>query len=755
MTITSSTSSVVGNGNGATTVWPYSFLIPFLDDGITPAVIVSLVNTSTSVVTVLASNQYVISGVGNPAGGTVTYTPAIAPGVNIVIERNVPYTQTTSVLNQGFYPKTVESIADILEMQIQQGTGNFARAIRAPSSDGAVNMILPVKTLRALKLPAFNSGGDVIVSNLTLAYIEAACALANTLAAGTTAVAMVYLQVAAYRIPADPPTDDGPALGRCATAAAALGYRVAIPATGLRIESQVVLPNNTWLDGGGRNCVITGAIGQFLIATSISRLILSNFALTVTNNAYYPDFRAVDQLIVENVSSTAFVDGTTGLTAFGLRIRGCVNVMIDNCRFTNSNDAIYLEDYTGAKCGTVIITRSRFEHTLHGNFFSYPAQIYQFNCDHLFADDCDFVDIFPGNLGNPSPIGYAVYEGDGAGITTKVTNCRYKTTEARTDTAFHLNNTAKRIENIGNIVTAENAAGGGYLYRNGAGADVILIADNEADGWDIIIAESADAGVVVVRNNMIKRGNGNFTVIRFGVNAHKVAIAKAIGNVISAAQYGGIMFNGADWFEAQDNIINDVNKSNTAYNPGVNEFQVSAISVFGPILGSISRNRGGNTSAGGHAKYGVGIVTVAASHCIRVAFDNNFDRMETKQTLNGFNAANPPGTFPFFSKGERVANTEPAAATTPGWACVSSVRTTLSGNFVAGNTALAVVSSTGMLAGDNIAVLQDNGSYKVTTITAVPDGTHVTIGGGGLASAASTGNEVRSNLFKAEAAVAA
>lgn len=122
-TIPTPTTSVVDSGNGVTTAFNYNFIIPYQADGVTPAVTVFLTNTTTGAVTPLAlTTNYTISGVGNSAGGTVTYNPGtpLPAGNTITIQRSLAYIQPTAVANVSFYPHTVEQVADNLDMQIQQ-----------------------------------------------------------------------------------------------------------------------------------------------------------------------------------------------------------------------------------------------------------------------------------------------------------------------------------------------------------------------------------------------------------------------------------------------------------------------------------------------------------------------------------------------------------------------------------------------------------------------------------------------------------
>ena len=142
MTISTTQSTVTLQGNGSTTVWPYSFLI----DDPTHAV-VQLTDGSSGIVTTLGSTQYNISGIGNDNGGNVTYPTsgsAIPNGTSISISRVVPVLQNTSITNQGgFYPQVIEEALDYLTMAMQQVQAVANRCYQAPigySGDGTVTL---------------------------------------------------------------------------------------------------------------------------------------------------------------------------------------------------------------------------------------------------------------------------------------------------------------------------------------------------------------------------------------------------------------------------------------------------------------------------------------------------------------------------------------------------------------------------------------------------------------------------------------
>lgn len=118
MSLSTTANKVIHSGNGATTVWPYTFPIP-------DASYLSVIYTDASgVETTLSASLYSVTGIGTLTGGNVTYPLSgspIATGTKLTIVRTVPYTQTTVLSNQGgYYPEVVEARFDLLTMALQQ-----------------------------------------------------------------------------------------------------------------------------------------------------------------------------------------------------------------------------------------------------------------------------------------------------------------------------------------------------------------------------------------------------------------------------------------------------------------------------------------------------------------------------------------------------------------------------------------------------------------------------------------------------------
>lgn len=129
MTITNQNNVIIYQGNGAATVFPFSFEVPESSN-----MFVRLLDAVTNaVLETLAPGTYSVVGFGNPFGGSVTYPlvgSPLASDKKIMIERILPYTQDMDIQNEGgFYPEVIEDQMDRIVMQIQQIAERQARSL--------------------------------------------------------------------------------------------------------------------------------------------------------------------------------------------------------------------------------------------------------------------------------------------------------------------------------------------------------------------------------------------------------------------------------------------------------------------------------------------------------------------------------------------------------------------------------------------------------------------------------------------------
>jgi hypothetical protein len=161
MTVSSTASRVVLAGDGSNTVWPFAFKVQ------QPADLVVVYTDATGTDVTLSTGQYDATGIGQDAGGTVTYpasgsgNPAIAPGTTLTIYRNVAVTQPTSISNQGaMWPQVIEAALDRLTFIGQAASDAIGRALVISPTDGGALALLPAKALRANAVLGFDANGQ-------------------------------------------------------------------------------------------------------------------------------------------------------------------------------------------------------------------------------------------------------------------------------------------------------------------------------------------------------------------------------------------------------------------------------------------------------------------------------------------------------------------------------------------------------------------------------------------------------------------
>jgi microcystin-dependent protein len=191
MTIETTAVKVVALGNGATTVWPFTFMIPALED-----VTLTLVDVASGNQTVIAPIQYTVAGLGNPAGGSVTYPLSgspVASTTQVVVERRMPLKQETDLQNQGAaYPETIEDALDYLTMVAQQLQDQINRSIVFNVADSST-VTLPSATARANKVLGFDSGGNAIAVAALSPSVTVSAAMIPVVTAPTTNAALTAL----------------------------------------------------------------------------------------------------------------------------------------------------------------------------------------------------------------------------------------------------------------------------------------------------------------------------------------------------------------------------------------------------------------------------------------------------------------------------------------------------------------------------------------------------------------------------------
>lgn len=191
MTVETQAIKAVYVGNGASTAWAYGFLIPTLGE-----LRLSLIDNASGNVTVVNPVNYTATGIGQDAGGTVTYPLSGSPlavGFTLVIERVMPYTQEITFANQGAaYPADIEDGLDALVLQIQQLADAVGRSIVFSVAD-SVEQTLPLASARANMQLGFDALGAPIAVAGIVPNVQVSSAMVPVITAPSTAAALTAL----------------------------------------------------------------------------------------------------------------------------------------------------------------------------------------------------------------------------------------------------------------------------------------------------------------------------------------------------------------------------------------------------------------------------------------------------------------------------------------------------------------------------------------------------------------------------------
>jgi hypothetical protein len=177
VTVSAQTPINSSTGNGVTTVFPYTFKI--LAQGDIEVTVDGVVQTLTT--------HYTVSGVGDDAGGNITFVTAPANLTTVVRRRNMAYVRTTDYQDQGEIPAAVlNPDQDAPVLMIQQLAEGAGRAITVPP--GESGMELPSAAERALSALAFDADGAIFLStssgDATVLEAQLASSATESLGAG-------------------------------------------------------------------------------------------------------------------------------------------------------------------------------------------------------------------------------------------------------------------------------------------------------------------------------------------------------------------------------------------------------------------------------------------------------------------------------------------------------------------------------------------------------------------------------------------
>lgn len=134
MTVSATTTKAVGEGNGATTEWPFTYRVFQASD------VEVILTSAAGVESILASNLYTVVLNSGGVGGKVVYPLAgspIAAGLKLTSRRKTAQLQNSRLGNQGaFYPKVHEDALDRLTMAVQELQEQADRSVKVDISSG-------------------------------------------------------------------------------------------------------------------------------------------------------------------------------------------------------------------------------------------------------------------------------------------------------------------------------------------------------------------------------------------------------------------------------------------------------------------------------------------------------------------------------------------------------------------------------------------------------------------------------------------
>lgn len=140
MTLSSTTTKTTYTGDGSTTAFATGF--KFIQNSHVK-VVERMIATGAETILVEGSD-YTLTGAGDDSGGTVTATTAPASTVQWIVKRAASEIQGSSLPTGGAFPSaTVEQMADLLTMLVQQHSEEIARALVLAETSPTSGLTIP------------------------------------------------------------------------------------------------------------------------------------------------------------------------------------------------------------------------------------------------------------------------------------------------------------------------------------------------------------------------------------------------------------------------------------------------------------------------------------------------------------------------------------------------------------------------------------------------------------------------------------
>lgn len=163
MTISTTTIKNSYTGNGSTSAFTYTFKITDDDD------IQVIIRSATGIETVKTkTTHYTVSGVGNAAGGTITFTAGNIPASTqtVILRRSTPQTQELDLIANSDLPSdSLENAYDKLTSITQELQEQVDRSLKLSRTNSIASTEFIVgSTDRANKVLSFDSNGEIAIT---------------------------------------------------------------------------------------------------------------------------------------------------------------------------------------------------------------------------------------------------------------------------------------------------------------------------------------------------------------------------------------------------------------------------------------------------------------------------------------------------------------------------------------------------------------------------------------------------------------
>jgi hypothetical protein len=155
MSVTAQTPYNGYTANGATTVFPYGFLLLDTDD----------LTVTVDGVEKALTTDYTVSGLNNPSGGNVTFLVAPANGAKVLLSRLLTIQRLTDYQDNGdLFAATINQDLDRLWLALQQLQQNDIRSLKLPYETSTDQVIAEAAADRIGKLVSFDASGNMVLA---------------------------------------------------------------------------------------------------------------------------------------------------------------------------------------------------------------------------------------------------------------------------------------------------------------------------------------------------------------------------------------------------------------------------------------------------------------------------------------------------------------------------------------------------------------------------------------------------------------